>query len=138
MSSNKGKILVADDHSDIVDTISFRLEDEGYEVLTAFDGAEALAVTRREQPDIVVLDVMMPKENGYQVSRFIRDDEKEGKLPRRTNILLLTARTIPEKEREEFLQTWSGADAFMYKPFDMEELVDRIGEMRGVSKVKSA
>ena len=138
MTSNKGKILVADDQSDIVDTISFRLEDEGYEVFTAFDGAQALDVTRREQPDIVVLDVMMPKENGYQVSRFIREDEKEGKLPKRTQILLLTARTILEKEREEFLQTWSGADAFMYKPFDMEDLVDRIGEMRGVSQAKSA
>ena len=138
MTSNKGKILVADDQSDIVDTIRFRLEDEGYEVFTALDGAEALDVTRREQPDIVVLDVMMPKENGYQVSRFIREDEREGKLPKRTQILLPTARTISEKEREEFLQTWSGADAFMYKPFDMEELVCRIGEMRGVSQAKSA
>ena len=132
MTSNDGKILVADDQSDIVDTISFRLEDEGYEVFTALDGAEALDVTRREeQPDILVLDVMMPKENGYQVSRYIREDEKAGKLPKRTQILLLTARTVPEKE--DFLQTWSGADAFVYKSFDMEDLVRRIGEMRGVS-----
>ncbi len=132
MTSNDGKILVADDQSDIVDTISFRLEDEGYEVFTALDGAEALDVTQREeQPDILVLDVMMPKENGYQVSRYIREDEKAGKLPKRTQILLLTARTVSEKE--DFLQTWSGADAFVYKSFDMEDLVRRIGEMRGVS-----
>ena len=132
MTSNDGKILVADDQSDIVDTISFRLEDEGYEVFTVLDGAEALDVTQREeQPDILVLDVMMPKENGYQVSRYIREDEKAGKLPKRTQILLLTARTVSEKE--DFLQTWSGADAFVYKSFDMEDLVRRIGEMRGVS-----
>lgn len=129
MTTAKGKVLVVDNQRDIVDTISFCLEEEGYEVLTAFDGHEALGVTRSEQPDLIVLDVMMPKENGYQVARYIREDEKAGKLSKRTQILLLTARTVEEKEREEFLQTWSGADGFMYKPFDLDELVGRVNQM---------
>ena len=129
MATAKAKILVVDDQRDIVDTISFSLQQEGYEVLTAFDGLEALAVARAEQPDLIVLDVMLPKENGYQVARYLREDEREGKIAKRTKILMLTARTVPEKQREEFLQTWSGAEVFMYKPFDLDELVRQIGEM---------
>jgi len=129
MATARAKILVVDDQKDIVDTVSFSLQQEGYEVLTAFDGQEALKIARTEQPDLIVLDVMLPKENGYQVARYLREDEKEGKLPKRTKILMLTARTVPEKQREEFLQTWSGAEVFMYKPFDLDELVRQVGEM---------
>lgn len=131
------KILVVDDQKDIVETISFSLQQEGYEVLRAFDGEEALRVARAEQPDLIVLDVMLPKENGYQVARYLREDEKEGKLPKRTKILMLTARTVPQKEREEFLQTWSGAEVFMYKPFDLDELVRKVGEMLGQPAAKN-
>jgi len=129
MATTSAKILVVDDQRDIVETISFSLQQQGYEVLRAFDGEEALAVARAERPDLIVLDVMLPKENGYQVARYLREDEKEGKLPKRTKILMLTARNVPEKEREEFLQTWSGAEVFMYKPFDLNELVRQVGEM---------
>jgi len=125
----KGKILVVDDLKDIVETICFCLQQDGYEVFSAFDGQQALELARREQPDLMVLDVMLPKENGYQVSRFVREDERAGIIKKRTRILMLTARTVPEKEREEFLQTWSGADVFLYKPFDVDELVRRIGEL---------
>ncbi|MFQ5788954.1 MAG: response regulator transcription factor [Acidobacteriota bacterium] len=129
MTKARAKVLVVDDQRDIVDTISFCLEQEGYQVLTAFDGDEALEKARSGQPDLIVLDVMLPKENGYQVARYIREDAKAGKLPKRPLVLILTARTVSEKEREEFLQTWSGADAFMYKPFDLDELVRRVGDM---------
>ena len=129
MTTTRGKVLIVDDQRDIVDTVSFVLEQEGYQVLTAFNGHEALGVARIEHPDAMVLDVMLPKENGYQVARYIREDEKAGKLPKRIKILMLTARAVPEKEREEFLQTWSGADAFMYKPFDLDELVQCVEDM---------
>jgi DNA-binding response OmpR family regulator len=88
-----------------------------------------LEVARREEPDLIVLDVMLPKENGYQVARYLRDDYKEGRISTLPKVLLLTARTVSDKQREDFLQTWSGAEVFMYKPFDLEELVDRVKEM---------
>lgn len=120
------KILVVDDKEDIVETVSFCLAQEGFEVVTAFDGNQALEVARREHPDLIVLDVMLPKENGYQVARFLREDWQQGRLPRMPAILMLTARTVFDSEREEFLQTWSGADVFMYKPFDLDELAARV------------
>jgi DNA-binding response OmpR family regulator len=72
---------------------------------------------------------MLPRENGYQVARFLREDWKEGRLRKMPKILMLTARTVFDAQREEFLQTWSGADAFMYKPFDLDELMDRVRTM---------
>jgi len=124
--SEKKRILVVDDKEDIVETVSFCLTQEGFEVVTAFDGQQALEVARREQPDLIVLDVMLPKENGYQVARFLREDWQEGRLPKMPAILMLTARTVFDAQREEFLQTWSGADVFMYKPFDLDELTVRV------------
>jgi two-component system alkaline phosphatase synthesis response regulator PhoP len=126
MSQKNNRILVVDDKEDIVETVSFCLTQEGFEVVTAFDGKQALEVARREQPDLIVLDVMLPKENGYQVARFLREDWQEGRLPKMPAILMLTARTVFDAQREEFLQTWSGADVFMYKPFDLDELTARV------------
>ena len=126
MSQKNNRILVVDDKEDIVETVSFCLTQEGFEVVTAFDGKQALEVARREQPDLIVLDVMLPKENGYQVARFLREDWQEGRLPKMPAILMLTARTVFDAQREEFLQTWSGADVFMYKPFDLDELMVRV------------
>ena len=62
--SDRKKVLVVDDKEDIVETVSFCLAEEGFDVVTAFDGSEALEVARREHPDLIVLDVMLPKENG--------------------------------------------------------------------------
>jgi two-component system response regulator VicR len=127
-TEGRAKVLVADDTKDIVESVSFCLQQRGYQVITAFDGAQALEVARAEEPDLMVLDVMMPKENGYQVARLVREDEKSGIISKRTRILMLTARTT-ERRREEFLQTWSGADAFMYKPFDLDELMGCVDEL---------
>lgn len=122
----RSKVLVVDDKKDIVETVSFCLAQEGFDVSSAFDGEEALAVARREEPDVIVLDVMLPKENGYQVARYLRDDFKEGRISTLPKVLLLTARTVPDKQREDFLQTWSGAEVLMYKPFDLDDLVNRV------------
>lgn len=138
MTTKRMKILVVDDKKDIVETISFCLEQEGYEVLAAYDGASALELARREEPDLMVLDVMLPKENGYQVARYLREDAQEGRISKRPTILMLTARTVSDRKREDFLQTWSGADEFMYKPFDLDELVQRIDELcRGTEIAES-
>jgi DNA-binding response OmpR family regulator len=120
------KVLVVDDKSDIVEIVSFCLLQEGFEVSAAFDGRQALDKARAEEPDVIVLDVMLPHENGYQVARFLREDYKEGRISKLPRIMLLTARAVMDREREEFLQTWSGVDAVMYKPFELEELVQRV------------
>ena len=129
MSDPRTRILIVDDKTDIVDIVGFCFEQEGFEVLRAYDGHQALDVARKENPHLIILDVMLPRENGYQVARFLREDWKAGKLDHKPRILLLTARTVSDAQREDFLQTWSGADTFMYKPFDLEELVDRVKRM---------
>lgn len=131
MDDTPKRILVVDDQRDIVETVRFCFVQEGFEVSHAFDGEEALEIARREQPDLIVLDVMLPKENGYQVARYLREDYQEGRIATLPTILLLTARTVSDKQREDFLQTWSGAEEFMYKPFDLEELVARVKELLG-------
>lgn len=122
------RILVVDDQEDIVETISFCLEQEGYEVLQAHDGIQALSLAREVEPDLIVLDVMLPGENGYQIARQLREDWQTGKISKRPLVLLLTARKV-EKRREDFLQTWSGAESVLYKPFDLEQLMEWIDQL---------
>jgi two-component system, OmpR family, alkaline phosphatase synthesis response regulator PhoP len=123
----KKKILLVDDEPDIVETIRFSLEQEGYEIVTAADGMEALDRARQIVPDLMVLDVMMPKENGYRVARTIREDEKAGRISKRIPIVLLTARNLEgDPEREKMFMEFSQADAMMYKPFEMDDLVQKI------------
>jgi DNA-binding response OmpR family regulator len=124
---SKPKVLVVDDEPDILMSIQFCLEQEGYEVLTAADGGKALNTVRQIEPDLIVLDVMMPKENGYRVAHRIREAEKYGKFTKRIPIILLTARNLAaDPEREQHFMDFSGADLMMYKPFEMDELLARI------------
>ena len=121
-------IVVADDEPDVVESLRFRLTQEGYEVVTATDGLEALGAVRSSQPALVLLDVMMPRENGYRVSRMLREDEARGVYPRGLQIVLLTARNLTSQpDRERIFLEFSRADLMLYKPFDLEELVDRVG-----------
>lgn len=129
MSDTKPRVLVVDDQKDIVETVSFCLEQEGYEVFAAYDGAEALEVARKEHPDLLILDVMMPQENGYQVARFLHEDAENGVIPRRPGILMLTARVVDDPERQAFIESWTGTNDFMYKPFDLDALVAKVAEM---------
>ena len=127
----KPKVLVADDDFDICELLRFLLEIEGYEVVTAGNGFEALGAAIAEQPDLVVLDVVMPGENGYLVSRGIRQNTLCGEewMPR-IPILLLTARDLrDDPERERAFLDFSGADEVAYKPFDGSQVISRINEM---------
>ncbi len=124
------KILLVDDEPDILETVRFRLELEGYEVVTAANGLEGLGAVMSQDPDLVVLDVMLPRENGYQVARTIRDEEAAGKREGRLPIILLTARDLSsDPPRERMFMDLSRADLMMYKPFEMDELVSRIQEL---------
>ncbi|HKI86045.1 MAG TPA: response regulator [Thermoanaerobaculia bacterium] len=121
------KILIADDEADVVETVRFRLESEGFEVVTAVNGLEALGAARVHQPDLVILDVMMPGENGYRVARMLREDQEAGVYEETLRILLLTARDLrKDPEREKTLMEFSGADRAIYKPFELDDLVEAV------------
>lgn len=118
------KILVADDEPNIVISLEYLLKREGYAVVIARDGHEALEAIAREKPDLVLLDVMMPKKNGFEVCQAVRaSDDLHA-----TKILMLTA-----KGRDTDLAKGlaMGADAYITKPFSTRELVQKVAEMLG-------
>jgi DNA-binding response OmpR family regulator len=117
-------VLAADDDEDILELIVFRLERSGYTVLQARDGAEALELARRSRPDLAVLDVMMPKLDGFELTRRLREDESTSKMP----IILLTART-QEADVERGFD--AGADDYLRKPFSPQELRSRVQAILG-------
>src|SRR6185503_9147442 len=126
-------ILIVDDEEDTLSAIGFCLSQEGFSIVEARDGLDALRVAEREHPEVVILDVMLPGLNGYEVSRRI----KEGPLGRgedATRVLLLTARRVDSLEREEFLAAWSQADLVMYKPFEMDELLRQVTRLAAVAR----
>ena len=129
---NKSKILVVDDDPDILETIRFSLEAEGYDVTTAVDGEEGLNRAKQVKPELIILDVMMPKINGYRVSQMIKGDGESGNSSKRPAIILLTARNLKEDpDREKMFMNFSQANLMMYKPFEMDDLLERI---RGLLK----
>jgi DNA-binding response OmpR family regulator len=111
----KAKILVADDDPEILGMLSLRLQKRGYEVIEAQDGDVTLAQARAQQPDVIVLDVMMPLKNGWEVARALRQDETTKGL----GIIILTA--IGEKVNEMTSPLY-GADEHIDKPFEFEVL----------------
>ncbi|HEY3332068.1 MAG TPA: response regulator transcription factor [Capsulimonadaceae bacterium] len=111
------KILVVDDERSIVEAISYNLRKEGYEVLSAADAQECVAIARRQPPDLVVLDIMLPSGSGLDVCRQLRLEH--GNIP----VLLLTARAEEEDRVRGFD---SGADDYVVKPFSMRELLARV------------
>ena len=115
-SSAGQKILVVEDEPALVDTLEYSLARQGYDVRVATDGAKALEVARKELPDLVVLDVMLPLLDGYEVCRILR---QEMSVP----ILMLTART---DEVDKIVGLEVGADDYLTKPFSMRELMARV------------
>ncbi len=122
----KGKILVVDDEIYIVHILDFSLGMEGYEVLTALDGEQALEKARAEHPDLVVLDIMMPKLDGYETCKMLKADPKTKDIP----VILLSAkgRNVDQKVGFEV-----GADDYITKPFSPRKLVERINTILGQS-----
>jgi DNA-binding response OmpR family regulator len=116
---DKKRILIVDDEKDIVESIQFRLEYEGFECLVAYDGEEALLKAKGENPDLILLDVMLPKMNGYKVCRLLKFDEGYKHIP----IIMLTAKT---QETDKLMGKETSADEYVCKPFKMDELVEMI------------
>jgi DNA-binding response OmpR family regulator len=119
------RILIVEDDEDIVETVKYALELRGFEVDVAYDGLHALRKARKNEYDLMLLDIMLPGKNGYEVSRMLKHDMEEGKITP-FKILVLTARKVDTPEREDFLATWSNADEYMYKPFELDDLINRI------------
>jgi DNA-binding response OmpR family regulator len=119
MDHKKVKILIADDNQNIRDALTYLLEDEGYELLLAKDGAEALQKVRDLRPDILFLDIMMPEINGYDVCRTIKADP----LLKDTYVIMLTAKgQVAEQERGKEV----GANEYIVKPFSPMEILAKV------------
>ncbi len=116
------RILIADDEQNIVISLEFLMKREGFDVSIAVDGQEAVDRIRADKPDLVLLDVMMPKKSGFEVCQEVKGDpELTG-----TKILMLTAKG---RDTEVAKGLALGADAYMTKPFSTKELVDKVREM---------
>jgi DNA-binding response OmpR family regulator len=113
------KILVVDDEVDLVETIRFPLESEGFTVLVSYNGEDALNQARKENPDLILLDIMLPKLDGYKVCRLLKFDERYRNIP----ILMLTAKT---QEKDKTIGMETGADEYITKPFDIDELLEKV------------
>jgi two-component system OmpR family response regulator len=116
---DKYKILAVEDDANLLNTLAYNLRREDYEVVTASDGVDAVESARRENPDLIVLDVMLPKMSGLEVCRILRN---ETTVP----IIMLTARS---EEVDKIIGLEIGADDYMTKPFSMRELLARIRAM---------
>jgi DNA-binding response OmpR family regulator len=116
------KILVADDEPNIVISLEYLMKREGYTVLVARDGQEALDAIARDRPDLVLLDVMMPKKSGFEVCQAVRASEEL----RATKILMLTAKG---RDTDVAKGLALGADAYLTKPFSTRELAQKVAEM---------
>jgi len=122
--TGKKRILIIDDEPDLLKALNTRFQAEGYDVITSKDGAKGLEKARKENPDLIILDLMLPKINGYRVCRFIKFDETCKHIP----IIILTARVEDEDKK---LGKEVGADYYMTKPFDNQELLDHIKNFIG-------
>jgi two-component system response regulator VicR len=123
------KILVVDDEKPISDIVKFNLEKEGFEVITAYDGEEAIEKVEENQPDLLVLDLMLPKKDGLEVCREVR---KNYEMP----IIMVTAK---DQEIDKVLGLELGADDYVTKPFSNRELVARVkANLRRQTAVQNA
>ncbi len=126
------RILIVDDEEDLVFILKARLEMEGYEILTAYDGQEGLTKAQEEKPNLILLDVMMPKMNGYQVCRLLKFDEEYRHIP----IIMLTARG---QDQDVATGKEVGADEYITKPFENDFLIAKINELtNGVDEKRSS
>ena len=120
--TNRRQILLVDDTADIIKLVKKRLEEVGFDVRVAMDGDEAIRQVRSKKPDLIILDVMLPKLNGHQVCSMLKQDEQYSNIP----IILFTART---SEIDEQLGFEAGADAYVRKPFRSEELLGQVKKL---------
>ncbi len=118
----KKRILIVDDEVELVELMSMRLKASGYEVLALHDGENVLKKMRAERPDLIILDIMLPKVDGYKICVSLKEDAEFGKIP----VILLTAKDLA---READQIQASRADACLTKPFESKQLLAKIREL---------
>ena len=116
------RILIVEDEESLIYAISLRLKAAGFEVIAAYDGQQGLDKARAEKPDLIMLDIMLPKLDGYKVCRMLKFDEKYKSIP----IIILTVKGEYEDKQLGFEV---GADAYITKPFDHDVLMAKINEL---------
>ncbi len=119
---DKERILLVEDEKDMVYAVTLQLEASGYEVITVCDGQEGLEKARKESPDLIILDLMLPKMDGYKVCGLLKADRRYNKIP----IIMFTARA---QESDIKMGKEVGADAYITKPFDPQLLLEKIREL---------
>ena len=119
---DKKRILVVEDEIELVKAILIRLQQAGYEILSAYDGQEGLEKAKKEKPDLIILDLMLPKMDGYKVCGLLKADARYSSIP----IIMATARA---QESDEKLGLEVGADVYLTKPFQYEILLAKIKEL---------
>ncbi|MDZ7860411.1 MAG: response regulator [Candidatus Krumholzibacteriota bacterium] len=115
------KVLVVDDEANITQILEFSIEAEGYEVVSASNGEEAIEKARKEQPNLIILDIMMPKVDGYEACRALKSDPLTKKIP----VILLTAKG---REIDKRLGYEVGATDYIVKPFSPSKLIEKVNE----------
>ena len=115
------KILIVDDEQDIVETLKFMLEAQGYECFCAYDGETGLNMAKEIMPDLMILDVMMPKINGYKISRLLKYDTKYKDIP----IIMVTARS---QEDDKIIGQETGVNEYITKPFELDDVIEKVKE----------
>jgi len=123
----KGKVLVVDDEVNITQILEFSIGSEGFDVITAQNGEEAIEKARREQPDLIILDVMMPKIDGYEACRILKANPLTKNIP----VVLLTAKG---RDIDKRLGMEVGATDYIVKPFSPNKLVERINQLLSCHK----
>lgn len=118
-------VLIAEDEANLVESLSFILSVEGFQVSAVFDGKAVLERLRSERPDVLVLDVMMPKGTGFEILKLIKNDPSLRSVP----VMILTAKG---QERDRKIAFDLGADAFVTKPFSNEDIVERLRQLAGI------
>ena len=113
------KILIVDDEQAIVESLKFVLEASDYTCYCAYNGEDGLKLAKELTPDLMILDVMMPKINGYKISRLLKYDNKYKDIP----ILMITARS---QEEDKLIGEETGVNEYITKPFDLNDVVNRV------------
>lgn len=119
------KVLIVDDEPNIIMSLEFLIKKSGYEVLIARDGSEALMAVDNDQPDVVILDIMMPKVDGYEVCDYIKNHRKMD-----AKVIFLSAKG---KESDIEKGYAAGADYYMTKPFSTKKLVNKVNELMSLT-----